>query len=104
MPIHSRTAGGLRIVEVNGDETIPTDYSIEFTQRLSHRGFAGDVVTCREKVRGIEANTQALGLEHALDDVGKLLKFVSQTRSLARSCLQCDSRFDFWKTSQHAIN
>ncbi len=79
MPIHSRTAGGFRIVKMNGDETIPTDYPIEFAQGLSHRGFAADVVTRSKNMRGVEANTQTLGLAHAVDDVCKLLKFVPQT-------------------------
>jgi len=79
MPIHSRTAGGFRIVKVNGDETIPTDYPIEFAQRLLHRCFAGNVVTRSENMRGVEANTEALGLAHVVDDICKLLKFVSET-------------------------
>ena len=78
MPIHSRTAGGFGIVEVNRGKTIPPNHPIEFAKGLSQRRFIPDVVTGGENVRGVEANTHTLGLADAADDVGKLLEFVSQ--------------------------
>src|SRR5207237_8641395 len=47
---------------------------------------------------------QPLRLAPPADDVREMLKFISETRSLARSCLEGDSRFDFWKIGQNAIN
>jgi hypothetical protein len=35
MSIDARAARGFGIVKVNGSETIPADYAIEFTQSLS---------------------------------------------------------------------
>ena len=40
---------------------------------------------------------------HALDHICKLLEPVSQAGTLARSCFQCDPRFDLRKSGKHAI-
>jgi hypothetical protein len=57
VPVYSRTARGFGVIKVNGNQTIPADHPIEFTESLSHRRVAADVVTSRENVRGVEANT-----------------------------------------------
>src|SRR5206468_6612288 len=57
VPVYSRTARGFGVIKVNGNQAIPADHPIEFTESLSHRRVAPDVVTSRENVRGVEANT-----------------------------------------------
>src|SRR5206468_5467211 len=57
MPVYSRTARSFRVIKVNCNQAIPAYHLIEFTQSLSRRRVASDVVTSRENVRGVEANT-----------------------------------------------
>ena len=78
MSIHSRTARSFGIIKVNGDETIPADHPIEFTESRVQRRFAADVATRGENVRGVEANAQSLRLAHTADDVCEMFEFTSQ--------------------------
>src|SRR6266436_52632 len=78
VPVYSRTARSFGVIKMNGNETILADHPIEFTESHSHRRVAPDVVTSRENVRCVEANTQSLRLAHAADDVREMLKFTSQ--------------------------
>jgi len=57
VPVYSRTARGLGVIKVNGNQATPADHPIEFTVSLSHRRVGADVVTSSENVRGVEANT-----------------------------------------------
>ena len=104
MPVHPRAARGFGIVQMNGSETIESDYAIEFAKRFLSPPFAADVVAGGENVRGVQTNTKALRFAHVLDDARDLLESVAETRALASGCFERDPRFDFRDFSKHAVD
>ena len=55
-------------------------------------------------MRGVEANTQSLRLANAADNVGEVLEFASQARSLAGGRFQRDPRLYFRNSRKHAVD
>ena len=64
---------------MNGRQSIQTDNAVKFTKRFADGTFIPDVVSGREHVRGIEANTKAFRLAHLVDDLGDVLESVAET-------------------------
>ena len=58
---------------MNRNETIQSDFPIEFAKCFSNAGFGADVVTRREKVRSIQTNAEALRFTDVVDDVREML-------------------------------
>src|SRR6266576_6146389 len=89
---------------MNCHETIQANHTTEFAECVPNRGFASDVITRSENMRGIEADTQSLWFTHTADNVRKVLEFVPQAWALASGRFERDPCFDFRKTGKHAIN
>src|SRR2546430_2433003 len=83
MPIHARAARRLGVVEMNRGEAIKADHAIKFAKCFPDRQPTADIVTGGENMRCVEANTKTLGLANIVNDVSKMLKPVSETRTLS---------------------
>src|SRR5438270_12760423 len=84
-------------------ETIQANHATEFAECLPNRGFAPDVITRSENMRGIEADTQSLWVTHTADNVRKALEFVPQASASASGRFERDPWFDFRNTGKQAI-
>src|SRR5262245_20404462 len=104
VPIYSRTQTGLRIVYMNRNETIATDDAIEFSKCCSHSRFAANVVTRREKMRGVEAYAQSFRLAHVRNDMRDMLETMTDARTLASCNLQSNFRFHFWNYPKYFVD
>src|SRR5437016_13585556 len=85
-------------------ETIQANHATEFAECLPNRGFASDVITRSENMRGLEADTQSLWFPHTADDVRQVLEFVPQAWALASGRFARDPCFALWGSGKHAIN
>lgn len=79
MSIHPRAARRFGIVHVDRGETIATNYAIECQKRSLNGGFAPDIITGGENVRGIETNAKSLGLADVLYNISDLFKAMTET-------------------------
>ena len=67
-------------------EAIEADYTVEFIENAVE--VTGDIVACIPHVAGVETNSEALVVVHALDDASELLKAPAHLGPLARHGLQ----------------
>ena len=102
--IYSRTANCFGIVYVNRNETIATNNAIEFMKCFPHSGFAADLVTCGEQMRGVQAHAQTLRFAHVRDNVREMLEPMADARTLAGRNLECDFRLYFWNFPKHLVD
>src|SRR5215470_2807642 len=83
--IYSRSAGCLRIVDVNRHQTFPRvrDDASELMKCFAYSRFVADVVTRCEQVRCVEAHSQPLRFPHVANNVRQLLEAIADARALA---------------------
>src|ERR1041385_826522 len=104
MAVNPGPARRFRIVEMNCHEAIQPDDPIEFAERFFDCAFAGDVVTGGKNMGSVETDTDTVRFADVADDVGQMLEFFSQTRSLPGSSLQSDPGFYAGDARKHAVD
>jgi hypothetical protein len=78
---------------MNGGELFSAEHAIEFGKRFLYRFVVGNVVSGREEVGCIQANTYAARFPHPVSDKRDLLKSMAETGSLTRGYLERDFGF-----------
>ena len=74
------------VVQVNGFQTIQTDYFVKFRKYTIQ--IANDVIACVPYMTGIQANAQLLRKLHPVQDLPELLKPASHLAALSGHGLQ----------------
>jgi len=74
VPIQPRPEPLLGVVQVEGAEPVQANQPVEGLERGCEPFLAADIVAGREEVAGVEAEAEALGLPHPLQDPAQLLE------------------------------
>src|SRR4051812_6862152 len=104
VPIDSRTTSGFRIVEMDRRKTLQANDPIEFTKHFPNSRFGADVVSGREYMRRVEANTETLRFPSIGEDVFDLLERAAEAGALSRGRFQRDLCFHFGYRGQNLID
>ena len=72
-----------RIVEVHPSQVLQSDYLVQFGERGVAGRCCAQVVSCGERVAGVDAESDARFVLHTVDDVTQVLETVAEVRTLS---------------------
>src|SRR5918999_6361861 len=96
VPVDPRAETFLRIVEMEGAETMETDDVVECLHRGRVQLRLADVVPGGKDMTGVEADPDAALILHERQDHGQLLEGAAQARALPGGRLQEHGNVEIW--------